>query len=64
MLKVSIECIGEMKIDELFTILRVYINEKQETEEMIKESIEKTNFWIDQLDLNQVYLGIHIFTNT
>ncbi|CAD8083959.1 unnamed protein product [Paramecium primaurelia] len=64
MIKVTIECIGEMKIDELFTVLRVYINEKQETEEMIKEAIEKTNFWMDQLDLNQVYLGIHIFTNT
>lgn len=35
MLKTVIECIGEMKIDELFTVLRVYINEALETEEMI-----------------------------
>lgn len=35
MLKIAIECIGEMKIDELFTVLRVYINEGMETEEMI-----------------------------
>lgn len=47
MVKVTIECIGEMNIDELFTVLRVYVHEKQETEDMIKEAIEKTNFWID-----------------
>jgi hypothetical protein len=41
-----------MKIDELFVVLRVYVNEKLDTLPMIKESIEKTDFWIDSLDLS------------
>jgi len=31
---------------------------------MIEKGIEKTQFWLEQLDLNQVYLCIHVFTNT
>ncbi|KAM3130758.1 hypothetical protein pb186bvf_017172 [Paramecium bursaria] len=58
------DSLDEMKLEEMLVTLRSYVETRQDTEELMKQGIEKGLFWVDKMNLDQVYMSLYVFQRT
>lgn len=61
---VFMEVLAEMNMTELLTSMQVFTVNRAETREMTLAAIQKTSFWVERMELSEVYLGLHVFSNS